>query len=427
MTGVALSLEGTQEWSVPDVGKPVTLESRNVSLVGYHDLDKRPGFKLAIHRSGGNWFLYVGHQNHRGWSVLDVTDPASPQLKNFIPGPENTNTSQVQAAGGRLICALEWANPGLGGVDGQPFGEGILIWDVASDPVHPKPLGQYKTGGLGTHRNFFAGGPFVYLAAAAPGYYGKILLVVDISDPSQPKEISRWSLPDQKDLDPPRRSSYFHGPAYVWGERAYLSYGRAGAIILDVSQISLPRMVSRVSFGDLGKRVGCHSAVPIPGRRLLVANSEPAIQGRDYRGYEDSLNYTAVIDVSEETDPVILSFLPPPVPSRGLPYGSYYDKGGRFGVHNQHHYQGHPDLKRLEKILAVTYFNAGLRLFSIEDPYQPTEVGSYVPENPKERRGRRPKDLVTHFEDVLIDSRGYIYCTDSNHGLFVLRYDGELS
>jgi len=409
------------------VDVPATLESKSVSLVGYHDLDKRPGFKLAICRSGGAWFLYVGHQNHRGWSVLEVTNPTAPVLRNFIPGPENTNTSQVQAADGKLICAMEWANAGLGGVEGEPFGDGILIWDIASDPVHPKFLGQYNTGSLGTHRNFYAGGPLVYLTAAVPGYYGKILLVVDISDPAHPREVSRWSLPEQRALNPGRRTSYFHGPAYVWGKRAYLSYGRGGAIILDVSQVSSPGLVSRISFGDLGKRVGCHSAVPIPERGLLITNSEPTIQGRDYRGYEDSLNYAAIIDISEETDPTVLSMLPLPNPSPGLPYGSYYDKGGRFGVHNQHQHQGHADLKRLDKTLAVTYFNAGLRLFSIEDPYQPTEVGSYVPENPKERRGRRPKDLVTHFEDVLVDARGYIYCTDSNHGLFVLRYEGDLT
>ena len=44
-----------------------------------------------------------------------------------------------------------------------------------------------------------------------------------------------------------------------------------------------------------------------------------------------------------------------------------------------------------------------------------------MPEDPRERRGTLPTDLVTQFEDVLVDGRGYVYCTDKNHGLFVLR------
>jgi hypothetical protein len=32
---------------------------------------------------------------------------------------------------------------------------------------------------------------------------------------------------------------------------------------------------------------------------------------------------------------------------------------------------------------------------------------------------------VTQFEDVLVDARGYVYCTDKNHGLFVLRVTGD--
>src|SRR5262244_3188518 len=35
-----------------------------------------------------------------------------------------------------------------------------------------------------------------------------------------------------------------------------------------------------------------------------------------------------------------------------------------------------------------------------------------------------PRDLVTQTEDVLVDSRGYIYVTDKQWGLWILRYTG---
>src|SRR5438067_872105 len=58
----------------------------NVRVVGYSDVDGRPPFKLSIRQANGRWYLYAGHLWHRGWTVLDVTDPAKPTVANFIPG-----------------------------------------------------------------------------------------------------------------------------------------------------------------------------------------------------------------------------------------------------------------------------------------------------------------------------------------------------
>ncbi len=68
---------------------------RNVEIVGYHDLEGRPGFKMAIQEVAGRWYLYLGHLWHRGWSILDVTDPSDPELLRFVPGPSNTWTIQI--------------------------------------------------------------------------------------------------------------------------------------------------------------------------------------------------------------------------------------------------------------------------------------------------------------------------------------------
>ena len=44
--------------------------------------------------------------------------------------------------------------------------------------------------------------------------------------------------------------------------------------------------------------------------------------------------------------------------------------------------------------------------------------------NQVERAGPLPRDLVTQTEDVLVDTRGYIYVTDKQWGLWILRYTG---
>lgn len=398
---------------------PGVVECSGFELVGYHDLAGNPGFKLAIQQTEGRWLLYLGHLWRSGWSILDVTDAADPQLVRTIDGPANTWTLQVQLAEGHLITGLEKPASGWGGAAGAPFEEGALIWDVATDPTEPKLLGAWRTGAAGTHRNFYAGGRYVYMAGGKPGHVGNLLRIVDIADPASPREVSSWAAPEQVNttVHPGAAQAYLHGPAYVCGDRAYLSYGRVGLVVLDVQNTLEPRLVSRLSFGDLGGKIGCHSAVPIPGKDLLVVNSEAIEEGSG-----DPLNYVYLIDISDETRPRVSSSFPLPTPPPGLPYDSYYAKGGRFGPHNQHHYQGNPAHFALHDHVLMTYFNAGLRLFDITDPLQPAEIGRFVPEDPRQRRGALPNALVTQFEDVLVDARGYIYCTDKNHGLFVLRY-----
>jgi hypothetical protein len=193
-------------------------------------------------------------------------------------------------------------------------------------------------------------------------------------------------------------------------------------VTLDISDVASPRLVSVLSLGDLGSVLGCHSAVPLPDRDLLIINSEAIEEGSG-----DALNYAYVVDISNDEAPRVISSFPLPTPRKGLEYDSYYNKGGRFGPHNQHHYQGNRAHLAMRDHVLLTYFNAGLRLYNISDPLQPVEIGWFVPDDPRERRGTLPSVLVTQFEDVVVDARGYIFCTDKNHGLFILRYGGTLS
>jgi len=129
---------------------------QNVSVVGYSNLDDRPGFKMSIVESNGRWYLYMGHLWHFGWSIVDVTDPSNPKVVKFIPGPYNTWTIQMEISGNTMITALEQIAEGWGGDPAKPFDEGVLIWDIA-DRLNPKQVGQFKTGSNGTHRNWYSG------------------------------------------------------------------------------------------------------------------------------------------------------------------------------------------------------------------------------------------------------------------------------
>ncbi|HEY0249227.1 MAG TPA: hypothetical protein VGC45_13275 [Gryllotalpicola sp.] len=402
---------------------PEIQENIGFELIGYHDLDGKAGFKLALHETAdGRWYLYTGELWGHGWLVLDVTDPTAPRLAPPVPGPDGTWTIQVQAADGLLVAGLEQPMPGWGVPEGVPFEEGALFWDIAADPEHPRLLGEWRTGATGTHRNFYAGGRYAFMTATRPGWVGHGLVILDVSDPTAPREVSTWAWPEQEnDHGQGVVQNYLHGPAHVEGDRAYLPHGRAGLVILDLSDITKPTMISHLDFGDLGSVLGVHSAVPLPGRDLLIVNGE-AIQ----ESAGDALNYTFVVDISDERAPRIVSTFPMPRPLPGLPHRNYYEKGGRFGPHNQHHFQNNPAHARLSRHVPMTYFNAGLRLFDLADPLQPVEIGCFVPADPTRRRGALPSTLTSQFEDLIIDRRGNIFVTDKNHGLFVLRAEHPL-
>jgi len=388
--------------------------SRNIEPVGYHDLNGRPAFKLAMQEVNNRGYLYVAHLWHRGWSVLDVTDPAAPEFRTFVPGPENSWTIQIQVAEGKMITALERIAPGWGGTDGQPFAEGFFIFDV-SEPTQPRRIGHFQTGSTGTHRNYYDGGNLVHAAAGAPGLTGKIYRIVDIADPANPREVGRFSLPEQTAPTPGLKFSS-HGPAHIEGNRAFLSYGDGGGIILDVSEMAQPRMISQLAFRGITATQGIHTFLPLPRRKIALINDEAIRENGD-----ENLNLAGIADISDEKQPRMISLfpLPEPPPESGLK--NFYEKGGRFGPHNHHHPNHQTCLEDRDDIAYLTYFNAGLRVYDIRDARQPKEIAYFVPGDPKVRVGTKPSKLVAQSEDVIVDRRGFIYLSDKNHGIHILR------
>jgi hypothetical protein len=398
---------------------PTGFAAFNVQPIAYSDLAGRPAFKLAIREVGGRWYLYMGLWQG-GWGILDVTDPAAPTIATFVDEPEG-GTSQMELAGDTMIGTLA-------GPDG-----GITIWDI-KEPLNPRKVGQYRISGGGTHRNFYAGGRYVHLAASIKGFVGSnIYVIVDIADPARPKEVGRWWVPGQNVAageTPSDPDVWLHGPPYVIGSTAYLPYGGAGMIILDISDVTRPRLVGQLDFSPpFNSWIGTHTVQPVPERNLALVNSEPATASRRGPGgsedCKDLLEYAGVVDISDPAKPWLVSLFPRPVPPPNAPYSNFCDKGGRFGPHNMNEHLHHPDVEKQGDLVYLTYFNAGLRIFDIADPRQPTEVGYFIPPDPTTRYMRIPTGkLVAQTDDVLVDRRGVIYISDENQGIWILRYAG---
>jgi hypothetical protein len=405
---------------------PPGWEASNMYPVGYSDLNGRGGaFKLSIRHVNGRWYLYMGHLWNNGWTILDVTDPSSPRVANFIPGPANTSTIQMTMNDDLMVTALEQPLRGWGGDPDKPFEEGVLLWDI-HDPVHPKLLSQWKTGAGGTHRNSYPGGKYAFLSAHMTGYKDKILIILDVSDPRHPKEAGRWWMPGQKAGEPPPDGPIgFHGPAMLNADGTIATMGYAPDLInLDISDPAHPKLIGKLQLSPPFIQAGAqseHSALPIPGTGLVHINSEAAAENCT----TDAQNLAALIDNSNMAKPRLISVYPIPQPPADAPYKSFCDKGGRFGPHNTNQEQHLPDVEKQAKLIYLTYFNAGLRIFDIKDPYRPVESGWFIPPQPTKRIGPKPSTtLVNQTEDVLVDTRGYIYIDDKQWGLFILRYNG---
>jgi hypothetical protein len=407
--------------------------SKNMERVAYHDLDGRAAFKLAMKEDAGRFYLYAASMWEPGVFILDVTDVERPELLRFFPGPPNTWCLQVQVAGDRMITNLEPVPAGWGAQGGAAPRDGFDIWDLA-DPADPRKLGSWTSGNRGTHRNFYDGGRYVHAAASLPGFVGRVYAAVDIDDPEAPSVAGTWWYPGQHQAagetfsawdqhkrvtghPQPTEAIALHGGAYRAGNRLYCPWSRAGMVILDISEITKPTWVSTLSaYPPLGSTCGMHTVLPIPDRGIAVVNDEALNERRD-----EPLNFAAVVDISDEKDPMFLSMFPVPEEPQGAPAG-FFLRGGRFGPHNQHQPQGQSCLRPTDHLVYLTYFNVGLQVFDISDARNPRNVAYYIPDDPVTRRGPLPSDLVVQVEDVLVDRRSNIFISEKNSGITVIRH-----
>lgn len=407
---------------------PPGWKALNMQPVGYSNLEDRPGFKLTIRRVGDRWYLYMGHLWNNGWSIVDVTDPANPKYLKFIPGEPNSWNIQVTLHDNVMIGAVQRKPPTWGGDPAKPAGEGIVIWDIA-DPVNPKEVARWKTGAGGTHRNSYPGGRYAYLSAGMPGYQGgNILVILDVSDPKNPREVGRWAQPGMNkaagETMRPSTPYGFHGPANLSPDGKMISMAFSPGIVnLDITDPTSPKAIGALDFSPPFLNAGSqslHTALPLWDRQLLYVNSEASAER-----CSEGLNFAGLVDNKDPKRPRLLSLFPLPQVPPGEPYKNFCEKGGRFGPHNVNQEIHLPDVEKPGNLVYLTYFNAGLRIYNIKDALNPMETGWFIPPPPLKRYGPQPpNDLVQQTEDVLVDTRGYIYVDDKHWGLFILRYTG---
>jgi len=455
--------------------------SNNFEEIGHSDLSVngpvREYSKLSPWPRTDGEYLYTGcYPPQRCFMVVDLKNKANPKpaatiypydpvkspppppgdprwaekkpLNDWDPG-WNTHTHFVAYHSNLLVVNQERYRFGS---RNQEHYRGIKVYDV-DDRNNPKFLSYYELPGKGSGaHHFFFDGRYVYLGGEYEGFIGKILVIVDLKDPKNPFEVGKWWVPGQKENEGAFRDwiPTAHPFQYItWGKtdsgnwlpkkhvgmhyvevvgnRAYLSYHQAGLIILDITDKSRPRFVSRLDYHVLpepahknleSRHAGnTHSTRLAPGRNLLAVSDEFG---------DCPFGWVRFVDISDETKPEIISEFK--LPENSCP--GYDASGNGSSTHIGNFFNNN--------LLFQAWYNRGLRVIDISDPYEPVEVGYYVPPDiglwegigggfdaaPGGKMIKEYRDYIYSY-DVIFGQDGLIYLTDGEGGgLRVLRYTG---
>ena len=347
-------------------------------------------------------------QQHLGMTVIDASDPTHPvptaYLDDTPAGLAPHETPKVHAERGLLAV-------------GQTTGSNFAVYDVSADCRHPVLKGSITVPSVPGHHmgNFAPDGMTYYITQNFMGV-GGFLLVVDVSDPSNPVELPPWQYlgdgrPHGLHLNPegflpgvPAGTRVYAGQPGVFGGAATASnFGPDGLVIGDVSdyQFRRPnpqiRIISKLFWADQGTT---EEMVPvkIKGHPYIISTNEAGgaggpggLAGACARG-QSLFGYPNIIDVSDETAPKIIAKLrlevsdpancflvasqtppdaPGTAPGTNLPAAS--------GTTNYSEERCVADNPNNAKMLACGFSNAGLRVFDVRDPTHAKEIAYWKP------------------------------------------------
>ena len=223
-----------------------------------------------------------------GVAIVDIGDPAQPRLAATAVRAPGASTEDVAVlrlntpafSGDLLAAGLQRCN-----LNGPA---GLALVDV-SDPANPVDLAIFPTptASRGVHELDLlaqADGRVLALLAAPGSERAGVgdLQIVDVTDPRRPVLIASWGAGQALGIPVGAvrtglcgvSGAYAHSVrAGAAGRRAYVSSFDAGVLLLDISDPTAPRLLSRIFQPDSPDffEGAFHSAVEGPDGTLLVA------------------------------------------------------------------------------------------------------------------------------------------------------------
>ena len=448
----------------PKIGDPP--EAKNMRLVGYNDLHGRSAYQPTIHHQGSRYIAYIGHHGgtpevprpvnrligqaeNNGTSIVDVTDPAQPKYLAHIPGLqghyEEGGAQMVRVCDGKTLPKGDASKTYMLRVFG---GRAHEIWDV-TDPAKPALLTKIVEGLKDTHKSWWeCDTGIAYLVSGVEGWRVKRMTqVFDLSDPSKPVHIRDFGLVGQEPGSAGAVPTELHGAISTGpqGNRVYFGYGtNKGGVLQIVDREKLLNGPKEPTAENLRYPVvgqldmlpfnGAHTVFPMLKMRIAEFTKDKAGKVRDFvmivdeqilNECQEARQLVFFVDVTIESRPMVVSNFSVPEAS-----GNFCQRGGRFGSHSSNESMAPVFYK---KIAFIAYFNAGVRAVDVHNPYQPKEVGYFIPSITEATDKRCIKvdgvdrcKTAIQSNNVETDDRGYIYVVDrANTGMHILELTGE--
>ena len=470
---VVVGLMAGTAFSAPTL--PASGDKQYVKLIGWSDLQQRETLQLS---TKGNW-IYAGHHEGthynpledadeiNGTTILNISDPAHPVIVAHIPGDYDRDPG-CEANGRSATVVYNFKNSSKDFLirnhecgatriyeifDITQRGQGISgifkVGEVTGTPAAScSGLGCGGTFYNNAHKGKWMQSGIFFAAATEPGFRtGGHLVAFDLSSVATDTDgdprtsynstfVGRGWLEGQKNTETSVGSLNMHHPTVdEANDRVYAAWLTGGnAAAFDISTIPAPGpdmqfpVVWQIDTNPPGS--GTHTVSVIqyevedkvgtladfgdgafPRKYALVTDENTS--NLCSRNIREKLYMMDATDAETTGTPFNVETWEMPTVFNKV---DYCEKGRRFGPH-QHNETIDSEYNTFEdKIAYIPYFNAGLRVVDISDPYNLKEVGYYVP-NPT-----IPGDVI-QANDTDVDYRGLVYMSDRRgHGMWIFEF-----
>jgi hypothetical protein len=334
---------------------------------------------------------YYSTRNHPlqqlpGAVVIDASDPRNPHPSAYLD-----DTAAMLNPHESL--KVHQKRQLLAGVQSNPVaGPGFAIYDLSADCRHPALKASIELAGTVGHAGHFTPDGMTYYATQMHRGHHGILPIIDVSDPSNPTLLLNWEFEthDGRPHDPSfnKDGTRLYSPQPGLFGNTESSIGPNGLVILDVSDIQFRRPDPQIRiistlFWEDGGQAQQTLPVTIKGRPHVIFTDEAGAggiggrRGACARGLPPS-GFARIIDISDERNPrTIAKLMLEAHDPANCPELLTTPDGNRQSDYSSHYCT--PDKAENPKMLACSYFGAGIRVFDIRDPFRPKEIAYYKP------------------------------------------------